>query len=158
EPADTLWIERLPKKFRDDAPHLFEQPWGELSFGSPRMQAIGASQFWAANKEWGKEGQHLMNAPISTARPGGWDPAARVKDMAEDTVVAEALYPSLGLSLFWVKEAEFQEACFSVYNDWMAEFVSYDPKRFIGLGMVSCYDIDNAVKELHRIHKAGLRG
>ncbi|HEX2173233.1 MAG TPA: amidohydrolase family protein, partial [Dehalococcoidia bacterium] len=67
-------------------------------------------------------------------------------------------YTSLAFNLFWLEDAEFQEACFTVYNDWLAEFCSYAPDRLVGLGLISCFNIDNAVKELERCRKIGLRG
>src|SRR5579862_9035260 len=48
--------------------------------------------------------------------PGGNDPHARIKEMAQDGVSAEVLYPTLGLSLFGQDDPELQEACFRVYN------------------------------------------
>ena len=36
----------------------------------------------------------------------------------------EILHTTLGFRLFWMKDAALQRACFSVYNDWLAEFSS----------------------------------
>ena len=38
-------------------------------------------------------------------RPGGWDPAERLKDMAIDGVAAEVLYTTLGFRLFGLTDA-----------------------------------------------------
>ena len=75
-----------------------------------------------------------------------------------DGVQAEVIYTTLGFRQFWLEDAAFQRACFRVYNDWLAEYCAYDPKRLIGLAMVSLYDIDEAVRELRRCAKLGLRG
>jgi predicted TIM-barrel fold metal-dependent hydrolase len=45
-----------------------------------------------------------------------------------------------------------------VYNDWLAEFCAYAPKRLAGLALISLYDIDEGVKELRRCAGRGLRG
>jgi predicted TIM-barrel fold metal-dependent hydrolase len=45
-----------------------------------------------------------------------------------------------------------------VYNDWLAEFCSYAPKRLYGIGLISLEDVDKGVEELERVAKQGLRG
>ena len=45
-----------------------------------------------------------------------------------------------------------------MYNDWVAEFAGHAPKRLIGLGLIALQDVDEAVRELQRITKKGLRG
>ena len=92
------------------------------------------------------------------ARPeGASNPRVRVQDMEKDGVAAEVMYPDHGLGIF-VAEPEVQEAAFHVYNDWLAEYCSYDPKRLFGITTVSAYDIDKAIKEMHRGHDMGLHG
>jgi predicted TIM-barrel fold metal-dependent hydrolase len=89
---------------------------------------------------------------------GGTDPHARVKEMAQDGVSAEVLYPTLGLSLFGLDDAKLQEACFQVYNDWLMDYCKVSPDRLIGIAAIAVYDIDVAVKELRRCKEAGLKG
>jgi predicted TIM-barrel fold metal-dependent hydrolase len=45
-----------------------------------------------------------------------------------------------------------------VYNDWLAEFCAYDPKRFVGVPLISLYDVAEGVAELQRSAKMGLKG
>ncbi len=147
EPAD-LWFERLPAKFRDNAPRVY---WDEqkqaIMFGCEGIPPTPAAALFAAGKK-DEELPEAYKASMDAARPGGWDPAERLKDMALDGVCADVLYTSLGFNLFWLADAEFQEACFQVYNDWLADFVSYDPMRFVGLGLISLYNLDHAVAVL----------
>jgi predicted TIM-barrel fold metal-dependent hydrolase len=92
------------------------------------------------------------------AHPGGTDPHARIKEMAEDGVSAEVLYPTLGLSLFGLDDATLQEACFQVYNDWLIDYCKVSFDRLVGVAAISIYDVDHAVRELRRCHEAGLKG
>ena len=92
------------------------------------------------------------------ARPGGHDPRARLSEMAQDGVSGEVLYPSFCLDLYGLADVALQEACFRVYNDWIIEYCSAAPDRLFGIGNLSCFNIPNAVKELERCKKAGLRG
>ena len=48
------------------------------------------------------------------ARPSGWGPGRADQGTQEiDGVEAEVLYTTLGMSLFGLDDAEFQQACFS---------------------------------------------
>ena len=89
---------------------------------------------------------------------GGWEPNARIKEMEVDGLSAEVLYPTLALSLFAIPDAGLQQACFRVYNDWLIDYCSTDRRRLIGVPAISIYDVDYAVGELERCHKAGLKG
>ena len=75
-----------------------------------------------------------------------------------DGVEADVIYTTLGFRQFWFTDAAFQRACFRVYNDWLAEYCAYAPTRLAGLALISLYDIDEAVKELRRCARAGLKG
>ena len=88
----------------------------------------------------------------------GWDPVERIKDQDIDGVAAEVIYPSLAMPLFGLADAELQQACFRIYNDWLAEYCGYNPRRLIGTGLISLYDIPAAIRELERCRKLGLRG
>lgn len=92
------------------------------------------------------------------ARPGGHDPKARVSEMQQDGVHGEVLYPSFCMDLYGLTDAALQEACFRVYNDWIIEYCAAAPDRLFGISNLSCYNIANAVKELERGKKAGIRG
>src|SRR5690349_19728254 len=68
--------------------------------------------------------QRQVGSSRFEGKMGGYDPNERLKEMAQDGVSAEVLYPSLGLRLFCLEDAELQEACFRVYNDWLADYCS----------------------------------
>jgi predicted TIM-barrel fold metal-dependent hydrolase len=87
-----------------------------------------------------------------------WDPVERLKDQDIDGVEAEVLYTTLGMWLFGLDDAGFQQACFGAYNDWVAEFCSHNPKRLFGIALISLEDIQAGVKELERCAKMGMRG
>jgi predicted TIM-barrel fold metal-dependent hydrolase len=91
------------------------------------------------------------------SRPGGTDPQKRLEEMAQDPgLSAEVLYPTRGLNLFGLPEADLQEACFKVYNDWLIDYCKVAGERLVGVACISCYNIDKAVEELRRCRNAGL--
>ena len=159
EPPD-LWATRVDKQYRDRAPRLVTDLPGKdgayfLYEGhAPHPIGIGLG----AGKSPDELKEFLTKATYADARPGGWDPAERVKDNALDGVEADVLYTTLGFRIFWLKDAGLQEDCFRVYNDWLAEFVAYAPKKMAGLAMISLYDPKAGARELERCAKMGLKG
>jgi predicted TIM-barrel fold metal-dependent hydrolase len=158
EPPD-LFETRLPKEFRDRAPRTWK---GELPDGQrgefyivdnlePAPVAgsagAGASNMYKANLEG------YAAAPKSV-----WDPAERLKEQDIDSISAEVLFTSWGLFLFSLDDDRLREACFSVFNDWAAEYVAYDRDRMKGVGLCDLADVDNGVREIHRAAELGLSG
>ena len=47
------------------------------------------------------------------------------------------LYTTLGMSMFSLLDIELQQACFRVYNDWAAQFCSYNPRRLTAVALIS---------------------
>src|SRR5215469_1534057 len=141
EPPD-LWATRVEKQYRERAPRLMVNPPGKegayffYEGYAPHPIGIGLG----AGRSPEELAEFLTKATYADARPGGWDPAERLKDNELDGVEADILYTTLGFRIFWLKDAGLQEDCFRVYNDWLAAYCSYAPKRMAGLAMISLYD------------------
>ena len=90
--------------------------------------------------------------------PGGSDPNSRIKEMETDGLSAEVLYPTYLLPHFAMDDGKLQAVSFRAYNDWLIDYCRTSPKRLLGIAAISVYDIDEAVKELERCAKAGLKG
>ena len=159
EPPD-LCVERVDRKFRERAPRLVVNPPGRdgayfLYEGyAPHPIGIGLG----AGKTPEELAEFLTKGTYGDARPGGWDPAERLKDNALDGVEADVLYTTLGFRIFWLKDEELQAECFRVYNDWLAAYCSYAPARMAGLAMISLYDPKAGAQELDRCARLGLKG
>jgi predicted TIM-barrel fold metal-dependent hydrolase len=91
-------------------------------------------------------------------KPGGHDPKARLEEMAVDGVTVEVLYPTLGLHLYGLEDAEAQETCFRISNDWLIEYCRVAPDRLVGIPLISLYKLDSGIRELERCKKEGLKG
>ena len=159
EPPD-LWVERLDIKYRDRAPRIVLNPEGQegayfvYEGYPPHNLAIGLG----AGRTPEELAAFLKTGTYADARPGGWDPAQRLPDMELDGVEAEVLYTTLGFRLFWLKDAGLQRACFRVYNDWLAAYCNYAPRRLKGLALISLYDPKEGAQELERCARLGLKG
>jgi predicted TIM-barrel fold metal-dependent hydrolase len=159
EPPD-LWVTRCKEKYRDRAPRLSVNPPGlegayflyEGYAPHPIGIGLGAGKSPEELKEF------LTKATYADARPGGWDPAERLKDNEADGVEADVLYTTLGFRIFWLRDAGLQRDCFRAYNDWLAEYCGYAPKRMAGLALISLYEPEQGVRELERCAKLGLKG
>lgn len=96
------------------------------------------------------------------------DPHARLKDMDEDGVAAEVIFhgalndqpiPFSSTSLLSWSPPEFgalEAVGVRIYNRWLADFVSVQPHRRVGIAHVPISDIDAAVKEVHWAREHGL--
>jgi uncharacterized protein len=157
EPAD-LWYLGLGPAWRDRAPRVVRD------FGTDRMLFVapGVTPFpIATGFGAGREGQDLkrhLHRGYEAARPGGWDPVARLRDQDADGVGCEVLYPTHTMRLFELPDAELQRACFQRYNDWILEFAAYAPDRLRPLAVISLYDVERAVRELERVAAIGAAG
>jgi predicted TIM-barrel fold metal-dependent hydrolase len=162
EPAD-LWVERVDNRFKERAPRVIK---GEGAVGyvfvAPDLPPFPVATGFAAGRGGQELKEFIVRATFEegykAARPSGWDPVERIKDQEVDGVEAEVLYTTLGMPLFGLHDAELQRECFKVYNDWVAEFASHNPKRLHAIALISLEDVGAGAKELERAAKLGLKG
>jgi predicted TIM-barrel fold metal-dependent hydrolase len=145
----TLWQERLPEHLRSRGPRLeVDGDWFVMAIeGMPnrKLSRVGGDT---------SEGRAKYE---TAARAGGADIDARLADMAADGVVAEVIYPTFGLFIDMMTDAELQLACARVYNDWLAETFLHRPDVFIPAAVVPVRDVDGAVAELARAAERGFK-
>jgi predicted TIM-barrel fold metal-dependent hydrolase len=155
----NMWADRMDKKFRDRAPHTVKNLDGKEGefFVCENITPVPVAGFFGSGKSAEELPQHTKKG-FEVAPKSVWDPAERLKEQDRDGVVAEAMYTSMGMLLFGLKDADLRASAFTAFNDWAAEYVSYNPKRLIGLGAITLEDIPAGVAELKRIAKNGLRG
>jgi predicted TIM-barrel fold metal-dependent hydrolase len=89
---------------------------------------------------------------------GASDPHVRLLDQKRDGIEAEVLFPNDGMAIFGLDNGDTQHAAFQVYNDFIADFCKISPTNFFGIPCLSVYDIDAAVREMHRALGMGLVG
>ena len=159
EPAD-LWTKRIDVRFRDRAPRVVKQvgnlPEGDW-FICENLRPFPVSGFAVAGVDPKDFGAKMM-AGYPGVRPGAWDPAQRLRDQDTDGVAGEVIYTSLGMMLYGIKDGGLRAASFRAYNDWLAEFCGHAPRRLAGIALVPMDDVADAVAELQRAAKLGLKG
>ena len=141
EPLD-IWWESLHERFGDETPR-------------------------EVNEVNGRTGKFFFNGEeaggFSTEFPGegfagvGHDPAVRVRFQEAAGIDAELFHPSTLRGVLTTKNREMVFAASQVYNDWLAEYCSYNPQRLMGLAVIPLEDVDKAVAELDRVAAKGMK-
>jgi predicted TIM-barrel fold metal-dependent hydrolase len=159
EPPD-LWTSRVSSKWGDLVPHVkYHERRGEEIWyvGDKRLYGVGAF----AQAGW-KEFPPSHPANLAEALPAAIDAKARLAYMDEHGIYYQLLYCNiLGFhSHVFLKEMDPQLAteCVSAYNDWLTEFASADPRRFIPMMMLPFWDIDASLREMTRAYAMGHKG
>jgi uncharacterized protein len=160
EPSD-LWTSRVSRRIRDHVPRVDVKPGSRSE--TPR---------WHIGDTWlSPEGAHnyagwpfyppQLPANLADGDPGGWDPRIRLERMDEYGIYAQVLYPNLiGMytEAFIAAGSEISLACTRAYNDYLLDFASEAPDRYIPIAMVPFWDINSAVEEIERCAAGGHRG
>ncbi len=116
------------------------------------------------NEEW--------RAGCGEGLTGAWDYEQRLKVLDGDGVAVEVVFPDgvtehnsppfaagLGLPAHADIDPELQWAGARAHNRWLAEFLSPDPVRHIGIASVPLlWDVEEGIAEARRAHENGLRG
>lgn len=158
EPAD-LWTTRMAARFRDRAPRLVHESRGQRGdfLACPPLPPFNVTGLGSAGIPADEQEKFSLGG-YAVCRPGGWDPAERVKDMDLDGVDVEIFYCGLGMYLFAHPDEEFQRDALRAYNDWGAEYASHAPRRLIPVASISMTDVDAAMGEMTRARAMGMRG
>src|SRR4051812_17355031 len=155
EPHD-LWQKRVDKEFRDRAPRLIhDTDTDRLVCDQAEMAPVGL----LAGCARGDDDVRFDGRWDEDVFRGGYDPEARLDDIARDGVDAEVLYPTIGLHLYPIADSDFRWALFRAYNSWLAEdFCAAQPDRFKGIAMLNHEEMELSLTELARAKELGLVG
>ncbi len=97
-----------------------------------------------------------------------WDLAIRSEDQNSQGVVGEVVFPNTVPPFFRKSivtaqppRPEDYESCLAgirAHNRWLVDFCAEDPVRRAGVGLILPNDLDEAIKDIEFIARAGLRG
>ncbi|MDO8731514.1 MAG: amidohydrolase family protein [Actinomycetota bacterium] len=155
EPEDVFET-HFPASMRADAPKRVKHPdnpavdawvFQGVPVGSAGLSAVVS---WPKS-EWTID-------PVSTAemRPGTYDIHQRVRDMNANGVLAGMNFPTFpgfaGTHLASLPDRKLSLAAIRAYNDYLLDdLCGAYPGRFIPLGIIPFFDIEESVKEIHRL-------
>jgi predicted TIM-barrel fold metal-dependent hydrolase len=99
-----------------------------------------------------------------------WNPDRRLRDLEDDGIVAEVIYPNTVPPFFPKvslgsqppptdrRDVELRWAGLQAHNRWLVDFCAAAPGRRAGIAQIMLYDLDAAVAEIRWAKDAGLFG
>ena len=160
EPYD-LWTSRIStKKWGDKVPHV---KWNDdiqqdcWYFGETAVQAT-AHPALAGYEDFPPN----MPPTLSDAKEYTWDGEQRLKLMDGYGIHAAHLFPNVsgfGMGRFtYLEDTELMLSCIKVYNDFLTDFCSIAPDRFIAFSALPFWDVDLCRAEMKRCVEMGHKG
>lgn len=138
---NSLFLDNLPASLKSQAVRVIKE--GDTLITKTEHRTIFRLRL-AANPDFG-----------GTTRLGIHDLGGRLVDMEKDGIDAEIAFPSLGLWLYAVDDAEAELGQCEIYNDWNSQYFSGHLDKFVRCGVLPVRNLDYAAKELRRIAAMG---
>ena len=141
---DHLFEERLPSKFRADAPKIWRDP--------------ATCEIHVEYK-----GRELAPPGISTIGhelPGFWDLRERLCAMDAEGLYGSVLYHGQvqALNAFMADAPDLYLACMDVYNEWLIEHLKPAKDRLVGMGFLASFLKPEAARDqMQKIKQLGYK-
>jgi len=160
EPGD-LWTSRLPRKFQDRAPRLVRNPenqWDVWHVGDYNpIVPVGFTAMAGWKEPFPAAPRNMEEVPKAS-----FDARARLEYMDSLGIWAMAIYPNVGgfgsQAFLKLQDPELMLACVQAYNDFLLDWISPDPRRFIAICATPFWDVAATVREIERCAKRGHKG
>ncbi len=142
--AEDIFYQRLPASMRESAPRIwyregaFELGAGGSSFLPPQFSHV-----------------LMQYDPLPGSSTADLD--ARLEQLAADGVERELAFPNALLALLHFPDRALREACFRVYNEYLAELQERSGGRFYGVGLINWWDAKGANRTLTELKALGVR-
>jgi uncharacterized protein len=151
-PAD-LWLERLPKEFRDRGPRVEERDGREIWVCDGAVWGDWRRGRWFSAAKRPKVALDRVELPGNYGvRPT--TTALRLEDMDRDGVEVSVMYPPIfGMRMV---DPELGKSVIRVYNDWAAEFERSAPERFRVVAQLLPDDPEGSRDEMLRVAAMGI--
>ncbi len=157
----SAMLDYIPPRYRGRCFHIETDPEGRewLHFAGRRMNAnlaalAGVGGLPLEERERARRGE----LRYTEVKPGAFEPAARLREMATDAIQQAVVYPTQFLGLSALDDLDFAEAQGEAYNRWVADYCGHAPKRLFGIASVVQTDLDRAIRMARRARELGLVG
>lgn len=141
--ADDIFYERFPDDLKDYAPRIWYED-GAYLLGRPG-QSMVVGDFSAVLMQY----DDLAGAVSNNID-------ARVRELAEDGVDKELVFPNAVLALFHHPDHEIRERIFRVYNEHIAGVQARSDGHCYGVGLINWWDPAGARRTLAELKSLGL--
>ncbi|MTV23878.1 amidohydrolase [Nitriliruptoraceae bacterium ZYF776] len=159
EPPD-LWTARMPASVHDRIPHVaWHEDTQTESWFLNGQRVLGVGQ--AAMAGW-HEFPPDHPRTWAEADPATWDVDHRLAKMDEYGIHAQVLYPNVALfdskNVVGMADEQLQLDIIRTYNDWLMEWGSAAPERFVGMACLPFWNLEASLAELARANDIGHKG
>jgi predicted TIM-barrel fold metal-dependent hydrolase len=135
--------------------HIIEGTESLVDYIDPAFRDYGPARGWRSyfpTDSWDRSVRGTLGERLS-------DAAAWGKALDEGQMAATVLYPTNGLSIGWIREADFAVALCRAYNDFFHDRFTSRDRRLKGVALLPLQDIGEAIAELRRAtQKLGMVG
>jgi predicted TIM-barrel fold metal-dependent hydrolase len=93
---------------------------------------------------------------VNERAPGANDMGLRIKDLDQEGIWAELVFPSIGIWMSSIRDVELLAAGCAAINDWAIEYQRFNP-RYVPTATIPLLDAEHAVAEVHRAASLGFK-
>jgi predicted TIM-barrel fold metal-dependent hydrolase len=142
--SEDIFYDRLPESMKERAPRIINVEGG-WSVGVDG-KSILVPEFIRVVTQYD---------PVPGSHAG--DVGARLAALDSEGVDRELAFPNSVLALFGWPDREMREACFRVYNEYIAEVQERSGHRIYGVGLINWWDAEGARRTVNELKSLGLK-
>ena len=142
--SEDIFYDRLPESMKERAPRIINVEGG-WSVGVDG-KSILVPEFIRVVTQYD---------PVPGSHAG--DVEARLAALDSEGVDKELAFPNSVLALFGWPDREMREACFRVYNEYIAEVQERSGHRIYGVGLINWWDAEGARRTVNELKSLGLK-
>lgn len=142
--SEDIFFERFPDSMKDRA---------------PRVRFVDGAYVVTAGLDTPLHPDFLRVLTQYDPMPGSHtgDLAARLAALDADATDKELAFPNAVLALVGWPDREVREACFRVYNEYIADFQRRSGDRVYGVGIINWWDPEGAKRTVNEVKALGLK-
>ena len=160
EPPD-LWQRYMEPEFKARGPRGLNNIVGDIFMEGPDGKPWGRTPAPEQDRRrWAGKGYAEHKLRFTSFAERGWTGEAQLDAMDAEGLDVAVIYPSRGLYALTIPDMDpgLAAAVARAYNDWLYDFCRPDPVRLLGAGMISPFEVDDAVSEARRsVKELGFR-
>ena len=158
EPED-LWTNSLPPELAERMPRSEKRDGTETVYVDGQSFQRRIVVVRADGEHWFRGGitevAEGTDADELSRAPGSWDIQLRLKDLDNEGIWGEVVYPSIGLWNGMIKDPVLYREGVRALNDWLKESIIDVTPRMVPAAGISILSVNDAVAEAVRVSEMG---
>ena len=142
--SEDIFYERLPEGMKDRAPRVMNVDGGWVL--GVDGKSILVPEFVRVLTQYD---------PVPGSHAG--DVEARLAALDSEGITNELAFPNSILALFGWPDREVREACFRIYNEYIADVQERSGNRIYGVGLINWWDAEGARRTVDELKALGLK-